>query len=64
MDCRNLWGSNVNSTEANHGRTFCSYLNRRLDGLVEPTGKVVCLGMGYVDQLRRGGRFPCNLAGF
>ena len=44
-DCRKLWGSNVQSTEANKGRTFHSYVNRRIDVLVDPAGKVISLGL-------------------
>jgi hypothetical protein len=44
-DCRSLWGANVTSTEANKGRTFYSYVNRHLDVLVDPSGKVISLGM-------------------
>lgn len=44
-DCRNLWGANVTSTEANKGRTFYSYINRHLDVLVDPSGEVISLGM-------------------
>ncbi len=45
QECRRLWGANVRSTEANRGRTFYSYTNRRLDVLVDPDGKVVSLGL-------------------
>jgi hypothetical protein len=44
-ECRKLWGANVESTQANKGRTFHSYVNRRLDVLVESDGKVVSLGL-------------------
>ena len=44
-DCQRLWGSNVAATGANKGRTFYSYTDRRLDVLVEPTGKVVSIGL-------------------
>jgi hypothetical protein len=44
-ECRRLWGSNVTSTDARQGRTFYSYLNRRLDVLVDPKGKVISLGL-------------------
>jgi hypothetical protein len=44
-DCRRLWGANVNATRTNKGRTFYSYLNRRLDVLVDPDGKVISLGL-------------------
>ena len=45
IDCRKTFGANVRATPANKGRTFYSYLNRRLDVLVDPTGKVISLGM-------------------
>jgi len=45
QDCRGLWGANVLARKANLGRTFYSYLNRRLDVLVDHTGKVISLGL-------------------
>jgi hypothetical protein len=45
QDCRQEFGANVRSTQANKGRTFYSYLDRRLDVLVDSTGKVISLGM-------------------
>jgi hypothetical protein len=45
QDCRHEFGVNVRSTQANKGRTFYSYLDRRLDVLVDSTGKVISLGM-------------------
>ncbi len=45
QECRRVWGGNVSSTEANKGRKFYSYLNRRLDVLVDPGGKVISLGL-------------------
>jgi hypothetical protein len=44
-ECRKLWGGNVQSAPANKGRTFHSYVNRRLDVLVDSDGKVVSLGL-------------------
>jgi hypothetical protein len=43
--CRRLWGAHVTARKANKGRTFYSYLNRRLDVLVDHTGKVISLGL-------------------
>jgi hypothetical protein len=43
-DCRRQWGSQVRAMAANHGRTFYSYLNRRVDVLVDSGGKVISLG--------------------
>jgi hypothetical protein len=45
QDCRQEYGANVRSTQANKGRTFYSYLDRRLDVLVDSAGKVISLGM-------------------
>ena len=45
MECRKAFGANVRATPANKGRTFYSYLNRRMDVLVDPSGKVISLGM-------------------
>jgi hypothetical protein len=44
-ECRRLWGARVTARKANQGRTFYSYLNRRLDVLVDRAGKVVSLGL-------------------
>jgi len=44
-ECVRLWGPNVQSTQANKGRIFYSYVNRRLDVLVDPAGKVISLGL-------------------
>jgi hypothetical protein len=45
QECRRLWGARVTARKANQGRTFYSYLNRRLDVLVDPTGNVISLGL-------------------
>ena len=45
QECRRLWGARVTSRKANQGRTFHSYLDRRLDVLVDPTGTVISLGL-------------------
>jgi hypothetical protein len=45
QECRKLWGGNVQSTQANKGRTFYSYVNRRLDVLVDGSGTVISLGL-------------------
>ena len=45
LECRHEFGVNVRSAEANKGRTFYSYLDRRLDVLVDAAGKVISLGM-------------------
>jgi hypothetical protein len=45
QDCRKLWGARVRATEADRGRTFYSYLDRRLDVLVDQTGKVINFGL-------------------
>jgi len=43
--CRRAFGGNATSAEANKGRKFYSYLDRRLDVLVDASGKVVSLGL-------------------
>jgi hypothetical protein len=45
QECRRLWGARATARKADQGRTFYSYLNRRLDVLVDPTGKVISLGL-------------------
>jgi hypothetical protein len=45
QECRGLWGADVLARKANLGRTFYSYLNRRLDVLVDRSGKVISLGL-------------------
>lgn len=45
QECRRQWGGNVSSAFANKGRKFYSYLNRRLDVLVDQGGKVISLGL-------------------
>jgi hypothetical protein len=44
-ECRKTFGASVRATPANKGRTFYSYLNRRMDVLVDASGKVISLGM-------------------
>ena len=45
QECRKLWGVRVSSTDADKGRKFYSYLDRRLDVLVDPAGKVINFGL-------------------
>ena len=45
QECQRTFGGNVQATQANKGRTFYSYLDRRLDVLVDSVGKVISLGM-------------------
>ena len=45
QECRRLWGARITARKANQGRTFYSYLNRRLDVLVDPNGEVISLGL-------------------
>ena len=45
QECLARWTGKVTSTDAQQGRTFYSYLNRRLDVLVDQTGKVISLGL-------------------
>jgi hypothetical protein len=44
-DCRRVWGANVTATTAAQGRKFYSYLNRRMDVLVDTGGKVISVGL-------------------
>ena len=44
-DCRKQWGGNVRSTEGNKGRIFHSYVNRRVDVLVDQRGTVISFGL-------------------
>ncbi len=45
QDCRRQWGGNVAAADASKGRKFYSYLNRRLDVLVDAGGRVISLGL-------------------
>jgi hypothetical protein len=45
QECRKLWGARVSSTDADKGRKFYSYLDRRLDVLVDQAGKVINFGL-------------------
>jgi len=45
QECRKIWGARVNATDADKGRKFYSYLDRRLDVLVDQTGKVINFGL-------------------
>lgn len=45
QEARHRWGTNVNETSANNGRRFYSYMDRRLDVLVDRTGKVISFGL-------------------
>jgi hypothetical protein len=44
-DCRLAYGPDVSAADAAKGRKFYSYLNRRLDVLVDAAGKVISLGL-------------------
>jgi hypothetical protein len=44
QQCRKLWDGPVSAADATQGRKFYSYSNRRLDVLVDPSGKVISLG--------------------
>lgn len=44
-ECRRTFGAQVTTTQANQGRMFHSYVNRRLDVLVDSTGRVISLGL-------------------
>ncbi len=45
QECRKIWSGRFTSTEANKGRTFHSYVDRRLDVLVDEHGNVISLGL-------------------
>jgi len=45
QDCRRRWNGEVSEADAQQGRTFYSYINRRLDVLVDARGKVISLGL-------------------
>jgi hypothetical protein len=45
QDVRRRWRGEVSAAEAPQGRKFYSYSNRRLDVLVDATGKVISLGL-------------------
>jgi hypothetical protein len=45
QDCRRRWNGEVSEADARQGRTFYSYLNRRLDVLVDAKGRVISLGL-------------------
>jgi hypothetical protein len=44
-EVRRQWGGDVSSADAREGRKFYSYLNRRMDVLVDASGKVISLGL-------------------
>jgi hypothetical protein len=44
-ECLARWSGTVTSADAQLGRTFYSYVNRRMDVLVDQKGKVISLGM-------------------
>ena len=45
QECRKIWGARVSATDADKGRKFYSYLDRRLDVLVDQAGKVINFGL-------------------
>ena len=45
QDCRKLWGNRVSAADADKGRVFYSYLDRRMDVLVDSVGKVISFGL-------------------
>jgi hypothetical protein len=44
-ECRLTYGADTSAADAAKGRKFYSYLNRRMDVLVDPGGKVISLGL-------------------
>jgi hypothetical protein len=45
QECHRQFNGDVSTTQANKGRTFYSYVNRKLDVLVDPAGQVISLGL-------------------
>jgi len=45
QECRRQWGGAVSATDAEKGRKFYSFSDRRLDVLVDPAGKVISFGL-------------------
>ena len=45
QDCQKRWNGEVSEADAMQGRTFYSYINRRLDVLVDAKGRVISLGL-------------------
>jgi hypothetical protein len=43
--CRVTYGADISAADAAKGRKFYSYLNRRMDVLVDSAGKVISLGL-------------------
>jgi hypothetical protein len=44
-ECRQTYGPDVSAADAAKGRKFYSYLNRRMDVLVDSAGKVISFGL-------------------
>jgi hypothetical protein len=44
-EVRRRWSGEVTAADAQQGRKFYSYANRRMDVLVDPAGKVISLGL-------------------
>src|SRR5580700_5681501 len=44
-ECRLAYGADISAADAAKGRKFYSYLNRRMDVLVDAAGKVISLGL-------------------
>jgi hypothetical protein len=45
QECRRIWGTSATATDAAKGRTFYSFLHRRVDVLVDAAGQVISLGL-------------------
>lgn len=45
QEARHKWGTQASATDANNGRRFYSYVDRRLDVLVDHSGKVISFGL-------------------
>jgi len=44
-ECRRMWGGKVQASLSTKGRRFYSYVDKKLDVLVDPSGKVISLGL-------------------
>ena len=44
-ECRQTYGADISAADAPKGRKFYSYLNRRMDVLVDAAGKVISFGL-------------------
>jgi hypothetical protein len=45
QECRRRWSGEISAADAREGRTFYSFVKRRLDVLVDANGRVISLGL-------------------